>query len=598
LRQIVKRFPGLKTLAILCISLLAGACAVDRPPTGGPPDTAPLAVTSSSPEPGSVNTTPSVITIRFSRFVTTSEVRKALIFSPAISNYEVTTHGREASIRIISPLQEGRTYTITLRKSMKSFYGNELASSWSLPFSTGPVIDHGLLAGTVWTRRLAPAPNITVMAYAIATPEAALPDSLPSAPDYATQTGASGEFRFESLAPGSYRLIAVDDRNANLRFDPSKEEYAVTSTPTVKTGDQAISFRLVSSDMTGIAIRSASALNTSEVEITFNRTIPTRALSPGAVTIRDKSDGSPLEVLGLYSVKRAEEETTFRLQTATMNPKSSYTIAYQGTVGSNDADLPEFTGGTGDLARPMLKVGFAPPNNSTNVLPETIRPEVGPCVELQTNLPVTEASVGAAIGMASVKNRTEQPLAVNVSRYDNRTWTIRPVGGFEPGLDYKISVNPGQVTTLAGAKGRDTLLVSRFSLAGPDQYGEISGTGIAATRTAIVEIRRSGTTSAFRTVVHPSAGGAFSYSFQNLPPGNYTIFAFAPSSGMFAGTEAEWSGGAFSPFRPADPFVALPVTVRQAWTTEAPAIRVPTRQGRPDPSRPAKPKNRKPPKRK
>ncbi|NTU92055.1 MAG: hypothetical protein HGA60_09110 [Chlorobiaceae bacterium] len=593
----MKRFPGLKTLAILCISLFTTACAVDRPPTGGPPDKEPLTVTASSPEPGSVNVTTRTIRIEFNRYVTSPAVRKALIFSPVVRNYEITMHGRVAEIRFLSPLDPAKTYTITLKRSLKGFFGNELASSWSLPFSTGPVIDRGTLDGRVWNRKLAPAPNITVMAYATGQMQASAADSLNAAPDYATQTDANGNFSFESLAPGDYRLVAVDDRNSNLRFDRLKEEFGVSAVSSVHTGEHGLTFRLASGDTTPVSIRSAKPVSTSEIEIQFSRPVPTRTLNLSAISIRDLSTGSSLPVPGYYSVTRAEEEQTFRLQTGVMNPKSQYTIAFQTEGAKTTPEELTFLGGLRPANWPPLTISIFPPDKAINALLDMVRPDAGPCIELQCNLPVEEASIRRAVNLEAIRNGGEQTVPATVSRYDSRTWTVRPVSGFESGTDYKVSVHPSLVTTLLGSKGKDTLVVSRFSAASSAQYGEITGTGISSGAVTVIEARRSGTNMFFRRIVRPSAGGAFSYSFTGLPPGNYTIFAFAPAPGPASLQTPEWNAGSIDPFRPADPFIAVEANVRQGWTTQVPSFRLPVAGKQPAPVKPMPPAKKKPRKR-
>ena len=566
----MKRFPGLKTLAILCISLFASACAVDRPPTGGPPDNAPLAVIASSPEPGTVNITPSTILLRFNRFVTTPELAKAIYFSPAIKRYQVTMHGKEAEIRLYSPLVPGRTYTLTLRRSMKGYHGSELATSWSLPFSTGPTIDTGTLEGRVWTRQLAPASNITVLAYALEPAESALSAPLPSAPDYLTQTDPAGNFKFESLAPGRYRVIALRDADNNLRFDRSKDEFGVTSTPYVTTGTKGIAFRLAEGDTSSVAIRSVRPVNSREIEVAFNRSLPSRLVDTSSFTINGKTTGATLPVLACFTTDRAERSSSFRLLTGAMDPKSSYAISLTAISGLPRTNAPalDFLGGMGNVTWPNLSVTIVPPDKATNTIPDLVHPGAGPCLELQFNLPVEEPSVRRAVTLAASRKNVEQPVPVSISRYDDRTWTVRAVAGFEPGADYLLRVRPAIAVSPTGAKAKDSLVVSRFTVAGPEQYGEIAVTGSTGAPELLVEARRTGTSAAYRAIARAAAGGSFSHTFRNLPPGNYTVFAFVPAPDRQLNPETQWDPGSIEPYRASLPFAAVSASVRPAWTTD------------------------------
>ena len=585
----MKRFPSLKTLAILFISLFTGACAVDRPPTGGPPDTTPLAVIASSPEPGAVNVIPHKIIIEFNKYVTTAQITKAIFFSPAIRDYQITTHGRIAEIRLFSPLKAQRTYTVTLGKSLKSYYGTELASSWTLPFSTGPVIDSGTLDGKVWSRLMAPASNISILAYELPGPTPLLSDTLPSAPDFLTQTDADGNFRFRNLASGNYRLIALKDKNRNYRFDRGKDEYGVTTSPVVATGSSGISFRLATGDTSAVTLRSALPLSSREIEVSLSRSVPSRTLTPSAFSIREKQSGAAIQVLGCFTVSRAEEESAFRLFTAAMDSKSTYTISFAppGVAPGQTSELT-FPGISRSVNYPRLSVSIIPADKTANALLDKVRPDVGPCVELQFNLPVDETTLRRAVSLKSVSKAVEAEVPISISRYDSRTWSVRAQPGFEPGTDYVVRVRPTLVSALAGVKAKDSLVVSRFSSAGPDQYGEISGSGSTRASVAIVEVRTETSSSVIRAIVHPSPDGKFTYAFHGLPPGKYTVWAFTPAPGIPASLSTEWQGGSIKPFRPSDPFSAVTATVRAGWTTETllPGIPSSPSQSQAEPVRP------------
>ncbi len=578
----MKRIPGLKTLAILCIALFTGACAVERPPTGGPPDTKPLAVLASSPDSGAVGISPKSIRIRFNHPVTPAALRKAIFFSPTIRSYRVICRGSEAEIELYTPLRPSSTYTLTLARSLKGFTGTELSKSWTLPFSTGSAIDRESIEGTVWTHRMAPAANTSVLAYAV-QPGQVYPDSLPEFPDYLTQTDASGSFRFESLSRGDYRIIALRDKNQNNRFDLAKDEFAVTTTPSVPTGVKHLTFRLTPSDTSSVTLLAARATGSNELEIIFSKPVPTRSISPTSFSILEKSRNQPLPVLECVGQARTEEDTAFRLLTGPMTPKSRYLVTLPQMQEKTELrQTPcEFQGSSRSVTFPELTVAILPKDKTVNVLPETIRPDAGPCIELQFNLPVSDAAVRSAVSLSIIRQTGQQPVPVTFSRYDGRTWLIRPMGAFEPGAEYVVSVR--SITPIAGRRCTDALTVSRFSTAGPEQYGEISGTGSAReAQEVIVDARRQGTTTAYRNIVRTAAGGTFSFSFRNLPPGTYTVSAFIPGQNRALVAATAWKPGSVTPFRPAEPIVATSAIVRAGWTTatELPGLA-------PLPSRPA-----------
>ena len=564
----VKEFPGLKILAILLITIFAGACATDRPPSGGPPDKSPLTITASSPEPGSVNVSPRTIHIDFSNYVSKGSLVNSIFFSPIVPDYDVTVRGKEADIRIYSPLKPARTYTLTLKKSLKGVYGNQLDRSWSLAFSTGPVIDSGTLSGRVWTNRMAPASNITVMAYGPALKEAALPDTLTSLPDYIAQTDPTGNFHFENLGTGRYRLLAVNDKNGNLRFNPGKEEFGVTSSPSVECGASGLSFRLASSDTAATSLRSCRTINNREIEVTFSNKLTSRTFDLSAISIIDTAKGTAIPILGYFTPGREEEDATYRVLTGPMSGNELYRLAFAPQGSNRKPSELTFPGSSHTEKYPDLSLRILPADKTVNLLPETLRPEAGPSVELQFNLPVMESSLKPAVTLTSIINKAEHNVPVSISRVDPRTFSVRPSGGFVPAQDYRIRVNSAIVKSLVGGKSKDALIESRFSVAGAEQYGEISGTGSAPAPAVIIEARRPGTSTTYRTIVSTSAAGAFSFSLHNLPPGDYTVSGFITSSKGSIGPATQWKSGSALPFIPCDPFSATTVNVRAGWTEE------------------------------
>ena len=564
----MKEFPGLKILAILLISIFVGACATDKPPTGGPPDKSPLSVAASYPEPGAVNVSPQIIRLGFSHYVSRGALMKSIFFSPIVPDYDVTIHGKEADIRLYTPLKPGRTYTLTLQNTMKGVYGQQLERSWTLAFSTGPVIDKGTIDGKVWTNRMAPASNITVMAFAPPFTDATQPDSLAPLPDYIAQTDPAGNFRFENLGISSYRLIAVNDRNGNLRFANGKEEFGVPSTATVETGTTGLAFRLASGDNSSIALLSCRTINNRELEVTFSNNLASRKFDVSAISIRNIAKGSTIPVLGYFTSNRAEEETTYRLLTGPMSGGAIYRISFapQG-MKSKPSELT-FTGDAHSENYPELALKVLPTDKTTNLMPELIRPESGPSVELQFNLPVVEASVEPAVTLTSIRKSAEQRVPFSITRSDNRTFSIHPSGGFESGLDYRVDVRPDLVTGLVGTKSKDVRISSRFSIAGADQYGEISGTGTTSAPAVVIDARHPGSTTVYRTIARPSASGTFSFSLHSLPPGDYTVCAFIPTNPESVDPLTAWKSGSVKPFVPSEPFAAVTVNVRPGWTTE------------------------------
>lgn len=564
----MKEFPGLKVFVVLLFPLLVGACAVDRPPTGGSPDDTPLSITASIPENGTVMASPQTIRLDFSHYVSREALAKSIYFSPSVDDFEVSAHGREARIRIYSPLKQNRTYTLTLRNDLKSLYGDHrLNKSWGLSFSTGPVIDNGSIEGQVWTPRMSPAANVTVMAFSPANGT-----SLPGkqSPHYITQTGPSGAFHFEHLAPGNYRIEAITDKNSNLRYDPASESFAVATAKAVDasgaTAIQPVNLRLSEDNQNSPALRSCRAINNREIELTFNRPIPSENLKLSSFAIENTATGKPLPVLAGFSLSRATEAIGWRLLTGGMDKNVWYRLRF--SDGKAPSELTFYANDRKDRY-PALSLALIPANGSENVIAETIRPGSTPAAELHFNLPVVASSFTHGAVKLELIEPDDGPRAVpfTIETIDSRTYTIQPSGAFLPGRSYTLQVELSKVESITDDSATASKLVaSSFTIAGKELYGEINGGGkvMGGARRIVIEARAQGSAFTKRLEATPSATtGKFSFSFTGLPAGRYVLSAFTPS-----GLSTSWNAGSVEPFTPADAFTAKTVEVRSGWSTD------------------------------
>ncbi|ACF10653.1 conserved hypothetical protein [Chlorobaculum parvum NCIB 8327] len=560
----MKEFPGLKVLFVLLFPLLFGACAVDRPPTGGPPDNTSLSVTASIPETGTVNTSPQTIQLDFSHYVSREALAKSIYFSPSVDDFEVSVHGREARIRIYSPLKQNRTYTLTLRNDLKSIYGDHrLDKSWALSFSTGPVIDNGSIEGQVWTPRMSPAANVTVMAFSPANGT-----SLPGkqSPEYLTQTGPSGAFRFEHLAPANYRIVAITDSNGNLRYDPESESFAVAAARAVAPDAPAtirpINLRLSDGSQVGPTLRSCQTINNREIEVTFNRPVPSESIDSW-FSIENTTSGKPLPILGYFSLSRSSDASNWRLLTGKMNKESWYRLRFSDGQASSTLT---FYGNDQQERYPALSLAIIPADGAESVITETIRPGSAPAAELRFNLPVVESSLTpGVVNLGLVEPTGTRSVACTITRIDSRTYAVRPSGGFLRGRSYTLRVDVGKINGIIGGMATGAQAVtSNFDIAGEESYGEINGTGKAMAPLIVIEAQMQDSKFMKRLEVKPSTTtGEFSFGFKGLPPGRYVLSAFSPSA-----SSTSWSAGSVEPFAPADAFTARTVEVRAGWSTD------------------------------
>ncbi|MCX6271882.1 MAG: Ig-like domain-containing protein [Bacteroidetes bacterium] len=206
------------SLAFLC------SCANIVPPSGGPKDTTPPKVISSEPAENATNYAGNTIRLTFDEYVQLKDENRNLLVNPPLAEPpELKVKGKSILIKIPGTLKENKTYSFQFGNAIQDFTeGNPLAN-YSFVFSTGPVIDSLSLNGKVLRAdNLEPVGKAIAMLYADKDDSALFKEK----PLYVTRTGEDGNFRFNHLASGKYRLFAVNDLNNNFMIDMASEEFA------------------------------------------------------------------------------------------------------------------------------------------------------------------------------------------------------------------------------------------------------------------------------------------------------------------------------------------------------------------------------------
>lgn len=229
---------------LILLLWLAGGCASDRPPSGGVADTTPLQVIFADPAPSAINVATNTIRLTFNRYVTARQLIKALHFTPSVGGYDMTIEAKSMVLRLDKPLQQNQTWILTLDKNLCDNQGRTLPAPFTMAFSTGTVIDSGTINGKVINHDCSPAANALILAFAEHPETAGSTKLLAREPDYLIHADAAGVFSLKHIAVGSYRIIAINDRNNDLRYNAGNEEIGLSSMALVPAGVTDLLFRL------------------------------------------------------------------------------------------------------------------------------------------------------------------------------------------------------------------------------------------------------------------------------------------------------------------------------------------------------------------
>lgn len=214
-----------KSTSAFLLALLLAACAQVKEPQGGPKDTVPPRLLSAEPADGSTRFTGKRIVLHFDERVKLDRVREKLLVSPPLAEApEVTVSGgKDVVIDLNAPLAVNTTYTFNIGEAVQDLSEGNPAAGLSFVVSTGDHVDSLSVNGRVLDAFSGlPAPDVLVLLH----DEKDTGDVRTAPPAYFTRTAADGSFLLAHLRSGRMRLNALQDRNANFRFDLPNEQIA------------------------------------------------------------------------------------------------------------------------------------------------------------------------------------------------------------------------------------------------------------------------------------------------------------------------------------------------------------------------------------
>ncbi|MGI9526193.1 MAG: Ig-like domain-containing protein [Weeksellaceae bacterium] len=217
---------------ILVIFLLISSCARKGRPSGGPQDLMPPILLKATPDTFQTNVSTKIreINLNFDEYIVLKDFNQNFLISPPIDPAPMVTPvgmpTKNIKIALNGTLQENTTYALNFGQSIEDNNEGNKLPYFSYVFSTGDYIDSLTLDGKVNFPLSKKAPeNIIAALYRI---DSAYTDSIiyKNKPYYLAKTDSASHFSLKNLKAGEYRLVAFNDENPNLQFDPRQEHFA------------------------------------------------------------------------------------------------------------------------------------------------------------------------------------------------------------------------------------------------------------------------------------------------------------------------------------------------------------------------------------
>ncbi|WP_369998494.1 Ig-like domain-containing protein [Winogradskyella sp.] len=216
---------------IISIAITLVSCANRGSPSGGDKDEEPPVIVDEVPENFSTNFKGDEIRIYFDEYVKINDIRKQLIISPPMDVDPVIipmgSASKYISIKIKDTLQKNTTYAFNFGESIVDNNEGNPYPYYRYVFSTGDTIDSLSVRGYVEDALLEePDTFISVMLYEV---DSTYTDSIvyKEKPRYITNTLDSlTTFSIDNIKAGTYKLIALKDKNGNYKFDQKDDKIA------------------------------------------------------------------------------------------------------------------------------------------------------------------------------------------------------------------------------------------------------------------------------------------------------------------------------------------------------------------------------------
>lgn len=299
------------------LNFLSG-CANQQPPGGGEEDKIPPKVKILEPKANTLNYRGNSLSFEFDEYVDRRSFQDAFRISPQIKG-DVEFNWSGKSLDVVFPkafykINSNKTFVVTVNTALKDIHGNALTSPFAFAFATGDKIDEASISGKAFNNS---AKNISIFAYTLG---AGTFDPTKNIADYSTETSPDGDYTLTNMAPGNYRIIAIDDDDKNFLYTTDRESYGTL--PSDLSLEEKSAFKRVNFYMKQIAAADTLAeLNTDKyfkdsvgiistsikddavnilpdqsIFVFFNRFKPNRETLVNNLQVKDE-DGTPEKVV-------------------------------------------------------------------------------------------------------------------------------------------------------------------------------------------------------------------------------------------------------------------------------------------------------------
>lgn len=210
-------------MGLLCLILLASCARMGRP-DGGWYDETPPHVVAAYPEDGGTNVTAKKVRILFDEFIKIENATEKVVVSPPqMEQAEIKSTGKRIEVQLKDSLLPNTTYTIDFSDAISDNNEGNPLGNYTYSFATGDHIDTLEVAGCVLqANNLEPVKGILVGLYGEMEDSCFIKKPMLRV----ARADSRGRFIIRGVAPGNYRIYALQDQDGDYRFSQKSEQIA------------------------------------------------------------------------------------------------------------------------------------------------------------------------------------------------------------------------------------------------------------------------------------------------------------------------------------------------------------------------------------
>ena len=204
--------------------VLTSGCAQIVAPSGGARDTLPPKIVSTNPKQPAINFTGNRINIYFDEYVQIQDLQQNLLVSPTpTKNPYIDFKLRSVTIRLRDTLEPSTTYTINLGNSIRDINENNAIKDFRYVFSTGASIDSLNFSGKVRDAETGKVDSTLIVLLYKNLDDSAV---VKLKPKYIARLDGEGNFSFQNLSAGEYKVYALKDTDGGRTYNSKTEMFA------------------------------------------------------------------------------------------------------------------------------------------------------------------------------------------------------------------------------------------------------------------------------------------------------------------------------------------------------------------------------------